>query len=72
MRFFFLWGYIKDRVSAPPPPNDLPELRYRVREAIPLSKMWEESEFRLDACLITKIHGTFVIKTSLNYLQYDV
>lgn len=57
---FFLWCFIKDRVFVPPLPNDLPELRQRIEQAIAsitpdvLTKVWEELDFRLEVCRVTK------------------
>lgn len=57
---FFLWGYIKDRVFVPPMPRDLQDLRQRITTAFAtidrdmLKRVWEEFDFRLDICRITK------------------
>lgn len=34
MNFFSAWGFIKDRVYITTLPNDLPELRQKIQEAI--------------------------------------
>ena len=51
---FFLWGYIKDTVYVPPLPQNLDELKNRIRTAITsvtphiLSRVWQEVEYRCD------------------------
>ena len=56
---FFFWGFVKDKVYAPPLPANLRELRDRIREAVAsvtpdmLINVWEELAFRLDVCLVT-------------------
>jgi hypothetical protein len=57
---FFLWGYIKDKVSVPPLPRSLPELRQRFTTAIAsitrdtLHKVWDELDYRFDICRMTR------------------
>ncbi|KAJ4431719.1 hypothetical protein ANN_20321 [Periplaneta americana] len=57
---FFLWGYLKDRVFVPPLPRDLEELKTRIREAAAtvtedmLERVWEEFDYRLDICRVTR------------------
>lgn len=57
---FFLWGYLKDRVFVPPLPRDLEELKTRIREAAAtvtedmLKRVWEEFDYRLDICRVTR------------------
>lgn len=64
MLFFFLWGFIKDRVCVSPLLYDLPKLRHRIEEEIAsvtpylLSEVCEEL--------------AFVRKTMLFYLHFDV
>ena len=56
---FFLWGYVKDRVYVPLPAS-IPELKVRIRTAIEtitadmLQTVWNESDYRVDVCRITK------------------
>ncbi|KAG8249442.1 hypothetical protein J6590_019730 [Homalodisca vitripennis] len=51
---FFLWGFIKDNVYAPPLPQNLEELKNRIHTAITsvmkdmLARVWEEFEYRCD------------------------
>lgn len=72
---FFLWGNIKDHVFTLTLPNDLTELRDRIEEAITyitldfLTKVWEELDFGLDVCQITK---NFYKKNYGFYLQFEV
>jgi len=57
---FFLWGYIKDQVYIPPLPASIPELKVRTRTTIEnitadmLQTVWNEIDFRVDICRITK------------------
>jgi len=57
---FFLWGYVKDHVYVPPLPVSIPELNVRIRTAIEiitadmLHTVWNELDYRVDVCGITK------------------
>ena len=57
---FFLWGYVKDQVYVPPLPASTPELKVRIRTAIEtvttdmLQTVWNELDYRVDVCRITK------------------
>ena len=57
---FFLWGYVKDQVYVPPLPASIPELKVRIRTAIEtittemLQTVWNELDYRVDVCRITK------------------
>ena len=57
---FFLWGYIKDQVYVPPRPASIPELKVRIRIATEtttadmLQTVWNEPDYRVDVCRITK------------------
>jgi len=57
---FFLWGYVKDQVYVPPLPANIPELKVRIRTAIGtitadmLQTVWNELDYRVDVCRITK------------------
>jgi len=57
---FFLWGYVKDQVYVHPLPASIPELKVRIRTAIEtitadmLQTVWNELDYRVDACRITK------------------
>ena len=57
---FFLWGYVKDQVYVPPVPASIPELKVRIRTAIEtitadmLQTVWNELDYRVDVCRITK------------------
>ena len=54
---FFLWGYVKDQVYVP---ASIPELKVRIRTAIEtitadmLQTVWNELDYRVDVCRITK------------------
>jgi len=56
----FLWGYVKDQVYVPPLPASNPELKVRIRTAIEtitadvLQTVWNELDYRVDVCRITK------------------
>jgi len=57
---FFLRGFVKDNVYVPPIPKTLSELRERINTAIGnvtqdmLGRVWQEWEYRLDICRITR------------------
>ena len=57
---FCLWGYLKDQAYGPPLPADIPELKVRIRTAIEtitadvLQTVWNELDYRVDVCRITK------------------
>jgi len=57
---FFLWGYVKDQVYAPPLPASIQELQVRLGTAIEtitadmLQTVWNELDYRVDVCRITK------------------
>jgi hypothetical protein len=56
----FVWGYVKDQVYVPPLPVSIPELKVRIRTSIEtitadmLEKVWNERDYRIDVCRITK------------------
>ena len=56
----FLWGYVKDQVYVPPLPACIPELKVRIRTATEtitadmLQTVWNELDYRVDVCRITK------------------
>jgi len=56
----FLWGYVKDQVYVPPLSSSIPELKVGIRTAIEtitadmLQTVWNELEYRVDVCRITK------------------
>ena len=56
---FFLWGFVKDKVYVSSLPANLPELRDRIREAVPavtpdmLINVCKELAYRLDVCRVT-------------------
>ena len=55
-----LWGYVKDQVYVPPLLASTPELKVRIRTAIEtisadmLQTVWNELDYRVDVCIITK------------------
>jgi len=57
---FFLWGYVKDQVYVPPLPASILELKVRIRTATEtisadtLQTFWNELDYRVDVCRITK------------------
>jgi len=57
---FFLWRYVKDQVYVPLLPASIPELKVRIRTATKtitadtLQTVWNELDYRVDVCRITK------------------
>jgi len=57
---FFLWSYVKDQVYVPPLPASIPEMTVRIRIATAtitadmLQTVWNELDYRVDVCRITK------------------
>jgi len=55
---FFLWVYVKDQIYVPPLPVSIPERKVRIRTAIEIADMlqtvWNELDYRVDVCRITK------------------
>ena len=53
-------SYVKDQVYVPPLPTSIPELKVRIRTgtdtvtADMLQTVWNEPDFRVDVCRITK------------------
>ena len=58
--FFFLWGYVKDNAYKPPLPQNVHELRDRIRAAVQtidgnmLKRVWQELDYRIDICRVKK------------------
>jgi hypothetical protein len=56
--YFFLWGYVKDRVFVPPLPRDLADLKARIIAAVKnidapmLTGVWQELEY----CIAVPCH----------------
>jgi hypothetical protein len=56
---FFFWGYVKDKLFVPPLPQDLQQLRQRIRDAVDsidqdmLARVWQELDYRVDLCRVT-------------------
>jgi hypothetical protein len=55
---YFLWGYVKGEVFVPPPPASTPDLlrlwRRHTRHPDMLVKVWQELDYRLDVCRVSK------------------
>jgi len=57
---YFLWGYVKDKVFLPPQTLSIPDLKNRITAAVEtitpdlLSRVWQELDYRLDVCRVTK------------------
>ena len=57
---YFLWGYVKDTVFVPPQTVSIPDLKNRITAAVEtitpdlLSRVWQELDYRLDVCRVTK------------------
>ena len=47
---FFLWGYVKDQVYVPPLPASILEFK----GCYILQTVWNELDYRVDVCRITK------------------
>ena len=51
-----------DQIYVPPLPASIPELKVRIRTAIEtitadmLQTVWNELDYRVDVCIITKVH----------------
>jgi len=58
-RYFFLWGYVKDRVFSTPVP-DITNLKARIADSFAtiteemLENTWREIDYRLDVLCATK------------------
>jgi hypothetical protein len=56
---FFFWGYVNDKVFVPPLPQDLQQLRQRIRDAVDsidqdlLARVGQELDYRVDVCRVT-------------------
>ena len=70
---FFLWSYVKDQVYVPRLPASIPELKVRIRTAIEtitadmLQTVWNELDYRVDVCRITK--GAYTCKVCNKNLE---
>ena len=57
---YFLCGYVKDKVFVPPQPVNIPDLKNRITAAVEtitpdlLSRVWQELDYCLDVCRVTK------------------
>jgi len=57
---YFLWVYVKDKVFVPPQHLSIPDLKNRITAAVEtitpdlLSTVWQELDYRLDVCRVTK------------------
>ena len=55
-----MWGYVKDKVSVPPPPATLEELRARITEEVAtidvdmIRRIWDEIAYRWDIRRVTR------------------
>jgi len=58
--YYFLWGYVKDKVFVLPQPVSIPDLKNRITAAVEtitpdlLRRVWQELDYRLDVCRVTK------------------
>ncbi|GBM07848.1 hypothetical protein AVEN_96473-1 [Araneus ventricosus] len=56
----FLWGFVKDKVFAPPLPQDLQELEQRITNVLNaltwdrLSRVWQELDYSVNICRATR------------------
>jgi hypothetical protein len=54
------WGFVKDTVFVPPLPANLQDLRNRITAALARvdrdmpTRVWNEMDYRIDVCRITK------------------
>ena len=57
---YFLWCYVKDKVFVPPQPVSIPNLENRITAVMEtitpdlLIRVWQELDYRLDVCRVTK------------------
>jgi len=57
---FFFRGFVKDTVFVPPLPRYSPDFRNRITAAVALvdsdmlTRVWNEMDYRIDVCCITK------------------
>jgi len=51
---FFQWGYVKDQVYVPPLPASIPGTAIETITADMLRTVWNELDYRVDVCRITK------------------
>ena len=57
---FCLWGFVKDTVFVPPLSANLEDLRNPITSAVALvdgdmlTRVWNEMDYRIDVCRITK------------------
>jgi hypothetical protein len=58
---YFLWDYVKDIVYVPPLPQDINDLKDRIRRAVATTErhmmqmVWQQINYRLNVCTAT--HG---------------
>ena len=50
---YFLLGYMKDKVFVPPQPVSIHDLKNRITAGL-LIRVWQELDYRLDVCRVTK------------------
>ena len=57
---YFFWDYVKYKVFVPPHPVSIPDLKNRITAAVEtitpdlLIRVWQELDYRLDVCRLTK------------------
>ena len=65
--YFFLWGYVKNRVYVPPLSAIVDELQERITAAVNsvtpdmLQRVWSALDYRIDVCRVTKREGTLSV-----------
>ncbi|GFG30986.1 hypothetical protein Cfor_07973, partial [Coptotermes formosanus] len=61
---FLVWGDVKDKVSVPPLPASLEELRTQITESVVnidadmIHRIWNEIAYRWDTCRVTQGNHT--------------
>jgi hypothetical protein len=72
---FSFWGFVKDNVYIPPMPVELQEIRHRIVNSIAvldanfLDKLWDQLEYHLDVCRITRGSHIEHFKKNLEVLR---
>jgi hypothetical protein len=76
---FFLWRYVKDRVFVPPLPRDPADLKARIIATVKnidapmLTRVWQELEYRIDVCRVTRgAHIEHLKLSKKNFFSFPV
>ena len=75
---YFLWGYVKDKVFVPPQPASIPDSKNRITAAVEtitpdlLSRVWQELDYRLDVCRVTKCAHTEHLQACIKSCRFTL